>query len=83
MTNIDTNKISLYVIVGLGLLLAWFSGNYVTDENYTPVLAIIGIFAVGVDLPPKGGHIETEVRIKFDEELQDGRERIIFTFHPC
>jgi hypothetical protein len=47
MTNINTQKIALFAIMALGLLFALFAGNYVADEDYKPILAIIGLFSVG------------------------------------
>lgn len=33
-------------MIGLGLVFAWISGNYVTDENYLPIAVVLGALLV-------------------------------------
>lgn len=56
MTGLNTQKIGLFLVVGLGLLFAWFAGNYVADEDYTPIALVLGglvaimlVFSVGTN----------------------------------
>jgi len=46
MTNIDTNKIALFGIMALGLLFAFFAGDYIADENYFPIVLIFGFLFI-------------------------------------
>ena len=40
--NIDIKKLGTFVIVGLGILFAFLAGNYVADEDYGSLFAVIG-----------------------------------------
>jgi hypothetical protein len=40
--NIDIKKLGIFVIIGLGIIFAFLAGNYVADENYGALLAVIG-----------------------------------------
>jgi hypothetical protein len=40
--NIDIKKLGIFVITGLGILFAFLAGNYVADEDYGSLLAVIG-----------------------------------------
>jgi hypothetical protein len=40
--NIDIKKLGIFVITGLGILFAFLAGNYVADENYVALFAVIG-----------------------------------------
>jgi hypothetical protein len=42
----NTSKLGLFIVMGLGLLFAWMAGNYVADEDYTPIAAVMGILVV-------------------------------------
>jgi hypothetical protein len=40
--NIDIKKLGTFVIIGLGILFAFLAGNYVADEDYGSLFAVIG-----------------------------------------
>jgi hypothetical protein len=40
--NIDIKKLCSFVIIGLGILFAFLAGNYVADEDYGALFAVIG-----------------------------------------
>jgi hypothetical protein len=40
--NIDIKKLGTFVIIGLGILFAFLAGNYVADEDYGALIAVIG-----------------------------------------
>jgi hypothetical protein len=40
--NIDIRKLGIFVIIGLGILFAFLAGNYVADEDYGSLFAVIG-----------------------------------------
>jgi hypothetical protein len=40
--NIDIKKLGTFVIIGLGILFAFLAGNYVADEDYGALFAVIG-----------------------------------------
>jgi len=40
--DVNSSKIGLILVTALGLLFAWFAGNYVADENYLPIVAVLG-----------------------------------------
>jgi hypothetical protein len=40
--NIDIKKLGIFVIIGLGILFAFLAGNYVADEDYGALFAVIG-----------------------------------------
>jgi hypothetical protein len=40
--NIDIKKLGIFVITGLGILFAFLAGNYVADEDYGALFAVIG-----------------------------------------
>jgi hypothetical protein len=40
--NIDIKKLGTFVIIGLGILFAFLAGNYVADEDYVALFAVIG-----------------------------------------
>jgi hypothetical protein len=42
----NAGKLGLFIVMGAGLLFAWFAGSYVADENYTPIAAVLGILVV-------------------------------------
>lgn len=46
MTQVSSHKIGLIAIIALGLVFAWYSGNFVADENYTPIYAALGFLLV-------------------------------------
>ena len=39
-------RLGLFIVIGAGLLFAWFAGNYVAAEDYTPLAAVLGILVV-------------------------------------
>lgn len=41
-SQINVQKLSLYFVIGAGILFAWFAGNYVAEENYFPIVAVLG-----------------------------------------
>lgn len=52
--NINTGHIGLFIVIGLGLVFAFYAGNYVAEENYTPIAIVLGglvaitlVFSVG------------------------------------
>jgi len=54
MSNLSTQRLGLFLIMGIGILFACFAGNYVADEDYTPIAIIFGgllaitlVFGVG------------------------------------
>lgn len=44
--NINVSKIGIFIVMGAGLLFAWFAGNYVAAEDYTSIAAVLGILVV-------------------------------------
>jgi hypothetical protein len=40
--NIDIKKLGTFVIIGLGIIFALLAGNYVADEDYGALFAVIG-----------------------------------------
>jgi hypothetical protein len=40
--NIDIKKLGTFVIIGLGIIFAFLAGNYVADEDYGALFAVIG-----------------------------------------
>ena len=40
--NIDIKKLGTFVIIGLGIIFAFLAGNYVADEDYGPLFAVVG-----------------------------------------
>ena len=42
MSNINNQRIGLFLVMGVGILFAFYAGNYVADEDYTPIVAVIG-----------------------------------------
>jgi len=40
--NIDIRKLGAFAIIGLGIIFAYFAGNYVADEDYGPLFIVIG-----------------------------------------
>lgn len=54
MSNLNTQKLGLFLVMGIGVLFAFYAGNYVADEDYTPIAIILGgllaitlVFGVG------------------------------------
>jgi hypothetical protein len=45
-SQINTRQIGLFIVIGIGLVFALFAGNYVADEDYTPIAAVIGSLIV-------------------------------------
>ena len=45
-SNLDNNKLGLFIVVGLTLIFALMAGNYVADEDYTPIAAVIASLAL-------------------------------------
>jgi hypothetical protein len=44
--QVDANKIGLFVVMMVGVLFAWFAGNYVADENYVPIAVVLAVLLV-------------------------------------
>ncbi|MFZ4387789.1 MAG: hypothetical protein ACOYOI_06465, partial [Chthoniobacterales bacterium] len=42
----NASKLGLFIVMGAGLLFAWFAGSYVAEEDYTPIAAVIGVLIV-------------------------------------
>ena len=40
-SQINTRQIGLFILIGAGLFLAWFAGNYVADEDYLPIAVVV------------------------------------------
>lgn len=56
MSDLSTQKLGLFLVMGLGILFALFAGNYVAEEDYTPIALVLGglvaitlVFAVGTN----------------------------------
>ena len=56
MSNINTQKLGLFLVMGLGIIFALFAGNYVAEEDYTPIAIVLGglvgitlVFSVGTN----------------------------------
>lgn len=54
MSNLNTQKLGLFLVMGIGILFALYAGNYVADEDYTPIAIVLGglvaitlVFSVG------------------------------------
>jgi len=52
--NINTSHIGLFIVTGLALVFACYAGNYVAEEDYTPIAIVLGglvaitlVFSVG------------------------------------
>jgi hypothetical protein len=45
-TTFNTSKLGLFIVAGLGILFAFYAGNYVADEDYTPIAAVLGFLVV-------------------------------------
>jgi len=43
-TTFNTSKLGLFIVAGLGILFAFYAGNYVAEEDYTPIAAVLGAF---------------------------------------
>jgi hypothetical protein len=46
VSQINTRQLSLILVTGLGILFALFAGNYVADEDYTPIAVVLGFLVV-------------------------------------
>ncbi len=42
----NASKLGLFIVMGLGILFAWMAGNYVVEEDYTPIAAVLGFLVV-------------------------------------
>jgi hypothetical protein len=42
----NVSKIGIFIVIGAGLLIALFAGNYVAEEDYTPIAAVIGVLVL-------------------------------------
>lgn len=56
MSNLNTQRLGLFLVMGLGILFALFAGNYVAEEDYTPIAIVLGglvaitlVFSVGTN----------------------------------
>jgi hypothetical protein len=56
MSNINTQKLGLFLVMGVGILFSLYAGNYVAEENYTPIAIVLGglvaitlVFSVGTN----------------------------------
>lgn len=56
MSNLNTQRLGLFLVMGLGILFALFAGNYVAEEDYTPIAIVFGglvaitlVFSVGTN----------------------------------
>lgn len=56
MSNLSTQRLGLFLIMGIGIIFACFAGNYVADEDYTPIAIVLGsllgitlVFSVGTN----------------------------------
>lgn len=54
MSYLNTQKLGLFLVMGIGILFALYAGNYVADEDYTPIAIVLGglvaitlVFSVG------------------------------------
>jgi len=54
MSNLNTQRLGLFLVMGIGILFACYAGNYVADEDYTPIAIVLGalvaitlVFTVG------------------------------------
>jgi len=45
-SQLNTRKLGLILVMGLGILFALFAGNYVAEEDYTPIAAVLGFLVV-------------------------------------
>jgi len=41
--SFNVSRMGLFIVIGLGLIFAWMAGNYVADEDYTPIVAVMGV----------------------------------------
>jgi hypothetical protein len=41
-SQINNRQLGLILVTGLGILFALFAGNYVAEEDYTPIAAVLG-----------------------------------------
>jgi hypothetical protein len=44
--TLNTSKLGLFIVAGLGILFAFYAGNYVAEEDYTPIAAVLGFLVV-------------------------------------
>jgi hypothetical protein len=44
--TLNTSKLGLFIVAGLGILFAFYAGNYVADEDYTSIVTVLGILIV-------------------------------------
>ena len=42
MSNLNTQRLGLFIIMGLGILFACYAGNYVAEEDYKPIAIVLG-----------------------------------------
>jgi hypothetical protein len=56
VSNLNTQRLGLFLVMGLGILFALFAGNYVAEEDYTPIAIVLGglvaitlVFSVGTN----------------------------------
>lgn len=56
MSNLNTQRLGLFLIMGIGILFAFYAGNYVAEEDYTPIAIVLGglvgitlVFSVGTN----------------------------------
>jgi len=45
-SQINTRQIGLLFVVGLGLIFAMFAGNYIAEEDYLPIVVVLGFLIV-------------------------------------
>ena len=45
-SQLNTRQLGLFLVMGLGILFALFAGNYVAEEDYTPIAAVLGFLVV-------------------------------------
>ena len=75
----NTQKLGVFLLVGLGLLFAIFSGNYVADEDYLPVVVVLGLLAVSALFFGIGGSIYLLIPICWGLKGQIGVLPLPFT----
>jgi hypothetical protein len=44
--TLNTSKLGLFIVAGLGILFAFYAGNYVADEDYTSIAVVLGFLVV-------------------------------------
>jgi hypothetical protein len=45
-SQINTRQLGLFIVISIGLVFALLAGNYVADEDYTPIAVVLGFLVV-------------------------------------